>query len=84
LPNLTTMTGVPLPPSACTTSSATRLVAPMTEVGRTALSVETRTNFSTWYLQASEATLKVPMTLLFTASTGASSIMGTCLYAAAW
>jgi hypothetical protein len=56
----------------------------MTFVGRTALSVETRTNLSTSYFADASARIRVPRTFVFTASTGCISIMGTCLYAAAW
>ena len=66
------------------TSSASRFVAPITFVGRTALSVETRTNRSTPNFAAASATFRVPSTFVFTASTGWISIIGTCLYAAAW
>ena len=69
---------------ACTIISHTRLVAPITLVGFTALSVEISTNRSAPYRSAELATLKVPNTLFFTASSGLSSIRGTCLWAAAW
>ena len=56
----------------------------MTELGFTALSVETITNFSTPCSCARSATFFVPKTLFFTASAGFHSIIGTCLWAAAW
>ena len=59
------------------------LVAPMTLVGLTALSVEIITNLPTPYLSAIFATFHVPTTLFLTASFGLSSISGTCLCAAA-
>ena len=71
-------------PRLWTYISARRLVAPMTLVGFTALSVETMINRLTPYLTAREATCMVPFTLLTTAVQGSSSMMGTCLYAAAW
>jgi hypothetical protein len=43
---------------AMTMSSAMRLVAPMTLVGRTALSVEMRTNMPVWKVLAADATFK--------------------------
>ena len=67
-----------------TTSSATRFVAPITEEGFTALSVEMRTKRFAPHASAARATWSVPNTLFFTASSGASSISGTCLWAAAW
>jgi hypothetical protein len=67
------------------TISARRLVAPITLVGFTALSVETNTNFFTPQSIAARATTDVPSTLLRTAShVLVSSMSGTCLYAAAW
>ena len=60
-----------------------RLVAPITLVGFTALSVETIINRSTRYSSHSSTTLRVPNTLLCTASTQFFSISGTCLWAAA-
>ena len=61
-----------------------RLVAPITELGRTALSVEMSTRRSAPTASAMRATFCVPKTLFFTASSGASSMSGTCLWAAAW
>ena len=59
--------------------SAIRLVAPITFVGFTALSVDTITNFSAWYLMASSAIFLVPEIFTRTASYGFASIKGTCL-----
>ncbi len=56
----------------------------MTFVGFTALSVEIITNLFTPYFTAKSAITCVPYTLLYILSRGLSSIMGTCLYAAAW
>ena len=67
-----------------TISSATRLVAPITLAGWTALSVEIRTNRSAPQASAIRAAFSVPNTLFLTASSGASSISGTGLWAAAW
>ena len=65
--------------------SESRLVAPITLVGFTALSVEINTNFFTPYSIAAFATMSVPSALFCTASHAFdSSISGTCLYAAAW
>ena len=61
-----------------------RFEAPMMLVGRTALSVLTRTNFLAPYLAASLAVLRVPRQLFLMASFGLTSIRGTCLWAAAW
>ena len=52
--------------------------------GLTALSVDTRMKRSTPTSPAAAATMRVATALLRTASTGFSSISGTCLYAAAW
>jgi len=51
----------------------------MTLVGLTALSVEIITNFFTPYFTLRSAMILVPNTLLWMASLGLSSIMGTCL-----
>ena len=64
--------------------SPSRLVAPMTLAGRTALSVEMNTNRSAPTSAASSMTLSVPITLVVTASTTWVSRIGTCLCAAAW
>ena len=60
-----------------------RLVAPITFVGLTALSVDTIRNFCTLYCIASSMTFFVPKTLFSTASVTLCSISGTCLWAAA-
>ncbi len=56
----------------------------MTEVGRTALSVEIRTKASTPSSPASSPSVRVPRMLFLIASAGFASIIGTCLWAAAW
>ena len=56
----------------------------MTDVGRTALSVEMSTKCCVPYSNAISTTLRVPSTLFVMASTTFSSISGTCLCAAAW
>ena len=62
------------------TSSASRLDAPITLVGLTALSVEISTNFSTPCCCAARATVQVPSTLLRIACQALfRSIIGTCL-----
>lgn len=64
--------------------SAARFVAPITLVGFTALSVEIITKrFTPNSMERSAHTL-VPSTLVTTAVDGWNSIIGTCLYAAAW
>ena len=91
LPKRVVMNLVPLPLFSltllncndCTYFSAIRLLAPMTLLGLTALSVETITNFFTLNSQAKSATFLVPSTLVCMACEGFSSIKGTCLYAAA-
>ena len=65
-------------------SSEMRLVAPITLVGLTALSLEIKTKRSTPNSSAAFAVIHVPLTLFVTASQGFSSIIGTCLWAAAW
>ena len=70
--------------SACTYISQMRFEHPITLVGFTALSVDTITNLRVPYSTARSAMTLVPFTLFTTASYGLSSIMGTCLYAAAW
>ena len=62
-----------------TYSSATRLQAPITLVGLTALSVEIITNESVWYSMARSASRRVAVTMFRTASWGCRSISGTCL-----
>jgi len=59
--------------------SVTRLLAPMTLVGRTALSVDTSTKRSTPLSTAACMAARVPRMLLVTADQGFSSSMGTCL-----
>ena len=82
LPKRTAMKRVP---GACcaqcdTTISAARLVAPITLVGFTALSVEISTKRCTPCSAAAWATRKVPSVLLRTAIQALSfSISGTCL-----
>ena len=68
----------------CTYSSARRLVAPITEVGFTALSEEIMTKRPTPAATEASAIDLVPNTLLVTAWAGWSSMSGTCLCAAAW
>jgi hypothetical protein len=65
-------------------SSAARLVAPMTLVGFTALSVEMKVKAFTPSEAAIMAQRRAPSTLVRMASFGLSSISGTCLSAAAW
>ncbi|MNR52131.1 hypothetical protein D3C85_1719170 [compost metagenome] len=65
--------------SACRISSASRLVLPMTLVGRTALSVEMSTKLLTPACKAACAVFKVPMTLFNNPSAILCSTMGTCL-----
>ena len=73
------------PPAArWTTSSASRLLAPSTEVGSAALSVEMRTKRLVPCRIAASSTFWVPCTLDFTASHGWRSSSGRCLCAAAW
>ena len=71
-------------PKLWTYISARRFVAPMTLLGRTALSLEIMMNFFTSYFTARSARITVPPTFVCTASQGYISIIGTCLYAAAW
>ncbi len=61
------------------TSSARRLLAPITLVGRTALSVDTNTKLSTPASTAAQAVSRVPITLLRSPSTTLCSTIGTCL-----
>ena len=85
LPNRTEhMVVVGEPACAPTTISASRLVAPSTEVGLAALSVEMSTNFSTSWARATSTRFSVPPTLDFTPSQGWCSRIGRCLRAAAW
>ncbi len=85
LPNRTITNCVGPLASVWQTISASRFDAPITEVGFTALSVDTSTSFSTCAATAARASTHVPQALLRTAAHAfASSISGTCLYAAAW
>ncbi len=59
--------------------SATRLQAPITLVGFTALSVEIITNERTPYSSARSARWNVASAVFLTASPGLASISGTCL-----
>ncbi len=61
-----------------------RFVAPMTLVGLTALSVLIWTIAETPVARQASATLREPMTLVSTPSTGLASTIGTCFSAAAW
>ena len=54
--------------NACTIISHKRLVAPITLVGFTALSVDIKTNFSTLYLSEHSPKFNVPQTLFLIAS----------------
>ena len=65
--------------AASTAHSASAFDAPMTVAGLTALSVETSTKRSAPASPAAAATMRVATALLRTASTGFSSISGTCL-----
>src|SRR5207244_13099137 len=65
-------------------NSQIRLVAPMTFVGLTALSEEIRTKFLQPASSARSNKPTRPNTLFLTASWTLHSIIGTCLYAAAW
>src|SRR5690554_5743055 len=67
----------------CAYISATRLDAPITLVGFTALSVEIRTKVSTLYFTLKSTMVLLPNTLVRIASLGFNSINRTCLYAAA-
>ena len=69
----------PRPCRACSTISAARLVAPITLVGFTALSVETSTKASTPASIAASAVTQAEKVLLRTPSTALFSTMGTCL-----
>ena len=67
LPKRTRTNCVDLPCRLRQTISARRFVAPMTFVGLTALSEDTRTNFSTFAATAARASTHVPQALLRTA-----------------
>ena len=60
-------------------SSAARLEAPITLVGRTALSVEMRMQVSTSASSAARATTSVPKTLFSRPCCMFTSTIGTCL-----
>ena len=64
--------------------SASRLDAPMTLVGFTALSVEISTIASAPVARAASATWRVPAALVSRPSNGFASTIGTCFSAAAW
>ena len=66
-------------PSALTSISAMRLVAPIMLLGLTALSVEIMTNRSAPKFTAARAASRLPVTLFITASQALLSIKGTCL-----
>ncbi len=82
-PNLVPFACPPLA-IAWTINSPTLLVAPITLVGFTALSVEIIRKRDTPCRTAARASTHVPPTLFFTASHGLDSMRGTCLWAAAW
>ena len=86
LPNRTSEKRVPgaVGANAWMNSSAARLVAPITLVGFTALSVEMKVKALTPRLAAMVAQRRAPSTLVRIASLGLSSISGTCFSAAAW
>ena len=65
--------------AASTAHSASAFDAPITVAGVTALSVETSTKRLAPARPAAAATMRVATALLRTASTGFSSISGTCL-----
>ena len=76
LPKRTDTYGRPVRWAASATSiSAIRLLAPITLVGRTALSVDTNTNRSTPAASAASSMTMVPPMFTCTASEGCSSIM---------
>ena len=59
--------------------SPRRLLAPITLVGRTALSLETKTKFEIWFSIAIFPVIQAPMILFLTPSQIFSSTNGTCL-----
>src|SRR5690606_16758915 len=67
----------------CTYFSAIRLLAPITLLGFTALSVDTITKRSALYFNDRSAMYLLPKTFVNIACCGFISIKGTCLYAAA-
>ena len=64
--------------------SASRLEAPITLVGFTALSVEISTIACAPAARAASATMRVPAALVSRPSSGLASTIGTCFSAAAW
>ena len=85
LPNRTATYGRPVRRALATvSSSARRLVAPIAEIGSTALSVEMSTKRFTPSRSQAEMTFCEPKTLVIAPSAGECSTMGTCLRAAAW
>ena len=70
LPKRTEATSVSVPPRSATSSSAIRLVAPRTEVGRAALSVLTLTKRSTSASTAALIRFSVPKMFVLTPSAG--------------
>jgi hypothetical protein len=78
------LAGVRVATASSTMSSAMRFDAPITDEGLTALSVEMLTKWETPCFSASRTRLRLPMMLLNTASSGFSSMSGTCLWAAVW
>ena len=81
LPNRTDEKRVPFQRfcAASMAHSASAFDAPITVAGLTALSVDTSTNRSAPASPAADATMRVATALFRTASTGFSSISGTCL-----
>ena len=71
------------PLHSATRSSTNRFVAPITLIGRTALSVEISTNVRAPAARAASRVAQVPRMLFSTASTRWNSMSGTCLNAAA-
>ena len=71
--------GVERAARACSTISARRLLAPITLVGRTALSVEISTKVATPAFTAARAARRVPKALFMMPSKGFHSTSGTCL-----
>ena len=90
LPKRTVMQRMPRPEARAAMSSAwqyisaSRLEAPITEVGLTALSVEISTIARAPTPRAASATWRVPATLVSSPSSGLASTIGTCFSAAAW
>ena len=91
LPNRTVTQRIAAPPArtAATSSawqyiSANRLLAPITLLGFTALSVEISTIARAPAARAASATCRVPTVLVSRSSPGFASPIGTCFSAAAW